>query len=109
MFATPKAYPIPFPPHPPNSDNVGLRQSLRQSLTLKTKILKILMWNKWRAKVKSFNHVWLFATPWTVAYQGPPSTGFSSQEHWSGLPFPSPGKNKIAKHLIFYIDSLWKW
>ena len=30
-------------------------------------------------------------TPWTVAYQAPPSLGFSRQEHWSGLPFPSPG------------------
>ena len=32
-----------------------------------------------------------FATPWTVAYQAPPSMGFSRQEYWSGLPFPSPG------------------
>ena len=31
------------------------------------------------------------ATPWTVAYQAPPSIGFSRQEYWSGLPFPSPG------------------
>ena len=30
-------------------------------------------------------------TSWTVAYQAPPSMGFSSQEYWSGLPFPSPG------------------
>ena len=30
-------------------------------------------------------------TPWTVAYQAPPSMGFSRQERWSGLPFPSPG------------------
>ena len=35
--------------------------------------------------------VWDFATPWTVAYQAPPSMGFSRQEYWSGLPFPSPG------------------
>ena len=33
----------------------------------------------------------LFATPWTVAYQAPPSVGFSRQGYWSGLPFPSPG------------------
>ena len=33
----------------------------------------------------------LFATPWTVAYQAPPSMGFSRQQYWSGLPFPSPG------------------
>ena len=43
-----------------------------------------------KVKVKSLSHVWLFATPWTVAYQAPPSTGFSRQEYWSGLPFPSP-------------------
>ena len=42
-------------------------------------------------KVKSLSRVQLFATPWTVAYQAPPSMGFSRQEHWSGLPFPSPG------------------
>ena len=41
-------------------------------------------------KVKSLSHVRLFATPWTVAYQAPPSMGFSRQEYWSGLPFPSP-------------------
>ena len=44
-----------------------------------------------KVKVKSLNHVRLFATPWTVAYQAPPSTGFSRQEYCSGLPFSSPG------------------
>ena len=43
------------------------------------------------SKVKSLSYVWLFATPWTVAYEAPPSLGFSRQEYWSGLPFPSPG------------------
>ena len=33
----------------------------------------------------------LFGTPWTVAYQAPPSLGFSRQEYWSGVPFPTPG------------------
>ena len=42
-------------------------------------------------KVKLLSQVWLFATPWTVAYQAPLSMGFSRQEYWSGLPFPSPG------------------
>ena len=37
-----------------------------------------------------FSRVWLCATPWTAAYQAPPSLGFSRQEHWSGLPFHSP-------------------
>ena len=41
--------------------------------------------------MKSLSRVGLFATPWTVAYQVPPSVGFSRQEYWSGLPFPSPG------------------
>ena len=42
-------------------------------------------------EVKSLSHVWLLATPWTVAHQAPLSKGFSRQESWSGLPFPSPG------------------
>ena len=41
--------------------------------------------------MKSFSHVQLFATWWTVAYQAPLSMGFSRQEYWSGLPFLSPG------------------
>ena len=44
-----------------------------------------------KLKVKSLSRVQLFAAPWTVAYQAPPSMGFSRQEYWSGLPFPSPG------------------
>ena len=40
--------------------------------------------------VKLLSRVWLFAAPWTVVYQAPPSMGFSRQEYWSGLPFPSP-------------------
>ena len=46
---------------------------------------------KWKVKVKSLSRVWLFATPWTAAYQAPLSKGFSRQEYWNGLPFPSPG------------------
>ena len=45
---------------------------------------------KWKEKLKSLSHVWLFATPWTAAYQTPLSMGFSRQEYWSGVPFPSP-------------------
>ena len=46
-----------------------------------------------------FSCVWLFATPWTVAHQGPPSMGFPRQEYWSGLPFPSP----------MHESKKWKW
>ena len=39
----------------------------------------------------SLSHVWLSATPWTIAHQAPLSVEFSTQKHWSGLAFPSPG------------------
>ena len=45
---------------------------------------------KW-SEMNSLSRVQLFATPWTVVCQAPPSMGFSRQEYWSGLPFPSPG------------------
>ena len=41
--------------------------------------------------MKLLSRVRLFVTPWTVAHQAPLSVGFSRQEYWSGLPFPSPG------------------
>ena len=46
-----------------------------------------------------FSHVQPYVTPWTAAHQAPPSLGFSRQEHWSGLPFPSP----------MYESEKWKW
>ena len=46
-----------------------------------------------------FSHVWLCATPEMAAHQAPPSLGFSKQEHWSGLPFPSP----------MHESEKWKW
>ena len=45
---------------------------------------------KWKVKVKSFSRVRLLATPWTAAYQTPPSMGFSRQNYLSGVPLPSP-------------------
>ena len=51
--------------------------------------------------MKSLSRVRLLATPWTAAYQAPPSMGFSRQEYWSGVPLPSPllyiKKKKILK------------
>ena len=43
--------------------------------------------------LKSLSCVQLFATPWTVAHQAPPSMEFSRQEYWSGLPCPPPGNH----------------
>ena len=51
--------------------------------------------------MKSLSPVWLLATPWTVAHQGPPSMGFSRQEYWSGVPLPSPEFNS-DDHYIYY-------
>ena len=50
-------------------------------------------------EVKPLSRVWLFATPWTVTYQAPWSMGFSRQDYWSGLPFPSP----------MHESGKWKW
>ena len=49
--------------------------------------------------LSSFSCVRLYATPETAAHQAPPSLGFSRQEHWSGLPFPSP----------MHESENWKW
>ena len=53
--------------------------------------------NSWKrkVKVKSLSGVRLFTTPWTAAYQAPPSMGFSRQEYWSGVPLPSPMDHEI--------------
>ena len=58
---------------------------------------------KWKVKVKSLSHVWLFATPWTADYQTPPSMGFSRQEYWSGLPLPSP---LVAMGGHYWVDTI---
>ena len=56
-----------------------------------------------------FSHVRLCAAPWAAAYQAPPSTGFSRQEYWSGLPLPSPplhySKNTVSQ-IYFEFKSL---
>ena len=57
---------------------------------------------EWKVKVKSLSHVQLFATPWTAAHQAPPSMGFSRQEYWSRLPFPS----YIYIHIHIYLLTL---
>ena len=54
---------------------------------------------KWKVKVKLLSHVRLLATPWTAAYQTPPSMGFSRQEYWSGVPLPSPHKQLYANKM----------
>ena len=60
----------------------------------------LLQCMKVKVKVKSLSRVRLLATPWTAAYQAPPSMGFSRQEYWSGVPLPSPIKDI---NLLIYI------
>ena len=55
---------------------------------------------KWKGKVKSLSRARLLATPWTVAYQAPPSMRFSSQEYWSGVPLQLWVLS--FKHLLFW-------
>ena len=66
---------------------------------------------RWKEKVKSLSRVWLLVTPWSAAYQAPPSMGFSRQEYWSGSPLPS--LNSLAFSLIYSptitsIHDYWK-
>ena len=85
----------PIDGSPPGSSIPGILQA------------RILEWvaisfsnaGKWKVKVKSLSRVRPSATPWTATYQAPPPMGFSRQEHWSGLPFPSPMHEREK----------WKW
>ena len=70
---------------------------------------------KWKVKVKSLSRVQLLATPWTAAYQAPPSMGFSRQEYWSGVPLPSP-KYWISStyymcliYISLFCQFVWYW
>ena len=58
-----------------------------------------------KVKQKSLGHIRLFATPWTAAHQAPPSMGFSRQEYWSGVPWPSP-RSILGQHKIQITISL---
>ena len=61
---------------------------------------------KWKAKVKSLSHARLLATPWTAAYQAPPSMGFARQEYWSGMPLPSPKREYALCKFKFSINTV---
>ena len=76
----------PMDSSPPGSPVPGILQAR----TLEWVAISFSNACKWKVKVKSLSRVWLFVTPWTAAYQAPPSMGFSRQEYWSGLPLPSP-------------------
>ena len=76
----------PIDSSPPGSPVPGILQAR----TLEWAAISFSNAWKWKVKVKPFSRVRLLATPWTAAYQAPPSMGFSRQEYWSGVPLPSP-------------------
>ena len=75
----------PIDSSPPGSPIPGILQAR----TLEWVAISFANAWKWKVKVKSLSHVWLFVTPWTAAYQASPPMGFSRQEYWSGVPLPS--------------------
>ena len=76
----------PIDSSPPGSPVPGILQAR----TLEWVAMSFSNVWKWKVKVKLLSRVPLFMTPWTAAYQAPPSMGFSRQEYWSGVPSPSP-------------------
>ena len=84
-----------------NSEGLGLNRGLtalnkRFDDTEELGLLLLLL--------SRFSRVRLCATPWTAAHQAPPSLGFSRQEHWSGLPFPSP--MHLSLELLIFMHSI---
>ena len=82
----------PMDSNPPGSPVPGILQAR----TLEWVAISFSNAWKWKVKGKSLSHVRLFTTPWTAAYQAPPSMGFSRQEYWGGVSLPSP-----VRHCIF--------
>ena len=85
-----------------------------QARTLEWVAISFSNAGKWKVKVKSLSHVWLFVTPWTAAHQAPLSMGFSRQEYWSGVPLPSPSmilayaKEELPELIFWYpFAELW--
>ena len=75
MDGSPPGYPVP---------------GILQARTLEWVAISFSNARKWKVKGKLLSHVRVLATPWTTAYQAPPSMGFSKQEYWSRVPLPSP-------------------
>ena len=86
----------PIDGSPPGSPIPGILQAR----TLEWAAISFSNAWKWKVKVKSLSRVWLLVTPWTAAYQAPPSMGFSGQQYWSGVPLPSPLKS-------IYLSKSW--
>ena len=93
----------PIDSSPPGSSVPGILQAR----TLEWVAISFSNAWKWKVKVKSLSRVRLFATPWTAAYQAPPSMGFSRQEYWSGLTLPSPMWG-VTNFQFLFARNIWK-
>ena len=91
----------PIDGSPPGSPAPGILQAR----TLKWVAISFSNAWKWKVKVKSLSRVRLFETPWTAAYQAPPSMEFSRQEYWSGVPLPSPCLNSGWVNAKWHLES----
>ena len=95
----------PIDGSPPGSSVPGILQAR----TLEWVAISFSNAWKWKVKVKSVSRVWPLETPWTVAYQAPPSMGFSRQEYWSGVPLPSPCLHSTLACSLGFMLSLPPW
>ena len=80
------------------------------NVVLRTGIISCLMFSRTRESEsgsESLSSVRLFVIPWTAAHEAPPSLGFSRQEYWSVLPFPSPGDRTQVSHNAGRHYNLW--
>ena len=84
---------------PPGSPFPGILQAR----TLEWVTISFSKASKWKVKVKSLSRVQLLATPWTAAYQAPPSMGFSRHEYWSGVPLPSPISSLLNRPVTWFV------
>ena len=79
-----------------------------QARTLEWVAISFSNARKWKVKVKLLSRVRLLATPWTAAYQAPPSLGFSRQEDWSRVPLPLFSM-WFSKEFMLHEDTLVKY
>ena len=92
----------PIDGSPPGSPVPGILQAR----TLERVAISFSNAWKWKVKGKLLSRVRLLATPWTTAYQAPPSMGFSRQEYWSGVPLPSPIGGLKGLNSLFFKDRI---
>ena len=87
---------------PPGSSIPGILQAR----TLEWVAISFSNTWKWKVKVKSLSHIWLFSIPWTAAHQALPSMGFSRQEYWSGVPLTDCSMYLFLCILFIYLLQL---